>query len=379
VGSTSAIFILNDTASQASAVVSVSRSMNSISISQQSLIAVDYTNCTGCSNGLVYAGNAPLIVQSSSLLRVSHSGVTGVTAVAALINVGGSASVSVTDNSLLVVENVSAAANSVFNGNAVTTLNHSEVVLRYVTASHLGAALDAGATYKLLNLLESPGSALTSAVSVGITECASACMPDATVDDTCSCVCPTAGQTTRYMSFCTFVSDAALAQYPAACPIGCAACSSASTCTVCKEGYTLTNGVCRQPPQPCPSNCVQCASNGVCQECAVGYALSSSKTCEACKASHCATCTTSLSSCSTCQKGYTMIGSTCLQSCLVPNCATCMPADNSKCTSCVSGYTVSQDGVCIQGRDDSATGLAATAPSLLTVALIVVPLALRLA
>lgn len=371
----SSIFVLNTTATQASAIVAVgtAATASGVYVNGDSIVAIDYTNCSGCTNGLLYAGALPLLIQSSSMLRVSHSSATNVAAATPLVNVGTSNTLAISGGSLVVMENISALDNNLFAASAVTTSGESAVVLRYVTAYGLGATLSVSASYKMLTLTQSAGAALSAAVAIADDACAAACMPGATVDNTCSCVCPTSTEdgVRRYMNYCTYVSDVMLAQYPATCGAGCAACSSASTCTTCKAGYTLISGVCYQPPTACAANCAQCASNGVCQTCADGYALSSSKTCDACTASHCATCTTSLSTCSTCLDGYSMLGTACTPSCVVSNCASCMPTNNAQCVGCVSGYTVTQAGTC--KRDgDAAAGQPVLVTSMVALLLLVI-------
>ena len=60
------------------------------------------------------------------------------------------------------------------------------------------------------------------------------------------------------------------------CPSHCFSCSSSSSssssCTLCNNGYTLSNGQCVEKVA-CPSNCAECDSSGVCVKCNNGYVL----------------------------------------------------------------------------------------------------------
>lgn len=348
---TSALFVLNSAATSASAVVALPgvRSGNGLVVDTHSLIAIDYTNCSGCANGLLHTQEAMLVARSGSLLRVSRSIITDVPTGTALIDLATSTNgVVLFANSLLLVENVTLPLCSVFRAGTVTTEQRSSAVLRYVTANSLGASLDAGASYKLLTLSQNAGAALSSAVPIAVSECAAACVLPATLDASCSCVCTAQAEEQRYMNLCTYVRDAALQLYPDTCAAGCASCTSAAagSCTVCREGYTLSGGVCYQRPVGCPVNCAQCTATGVCQECASGYALSTTKACVACRASNCKTCTASVDTCSACRDGYSMIGGTCQQSCLVERCSSCLPSNNARCLTCENGYETNRAGTC---------------------------------
>lgn len=357
IATTSALFVLNTSVAEASSMVAAlgTDQNGDIVVNIQSLIAIDYCNCSGCANGLLYAEQAAIVVQANSFLRVSHSALTNVPTGTPLINPTSMSTIDVSDNSLLVVENVTSPSSNVFAARSVATRNRSAVVLRYVSANSLGTTLDAGASYKRLSLGQSSLTGLDAAVPIAVDQCASACVLPATVDSSCSCTCASQGDA-RYPNFCTYVSDVALKQYPDTCAAGCAACASTAVgaCTVCREGYSLSSGVCYQEPIGCPSSCAQCTSTGVCQECDPGYALSATKTCEACTASHCETCTTALDSCTTCQATYTMIDGVCEPICLATHCIKCVPANSSKCATCENGYAVSGTGTCNERGDAAA-------------------------
>ena len=52
----------------------------------------------------------------------------------------------------------------------------------------------------------------------------------------------------------------------------CVACSSASTCTGCADGFYLNNNACTA----CSTNCAKCAAEtGKCTACTTGYFLDS--------------------------------------------------------------------------------------------------------
>ena len=62
--------------------------------------------------------------------------------------------------------------------------------------------------------------------------------------------------------------DFALCQ---ACPVGCATCTSSSSCQTCETGYRLDGSSCIA----CSSQCTKCSVGG-CSACATGAALISS-------------------------------------------------------------------------------------------------------
>ncbi len=83
------------------------------------------------------------------------------------------------------------------------------------------------------------------------------------------------------MAFCTSCYDGyelisangGRSQYcEISCPSHCSRCSSSSSCTLCDNGYTLSNGQCVEKVA-CPSNCAECDSSGVCTKCDGGYVL----------------------------------------------------------------------------------------------------------
>ena len=57
------------------------------------------------------------------------------------------------------------------------------------------------------------------------------------------------------------------------CPSACVFCNNATSCTQCKSGYSLSNGLCTDSTNnTCISNCAEC-SGGVCHQCTSPYLL----------------------------------------------------------------------------------------------------------
>lgn len=117
--------------------------------------------------------------------------------------------------------------------------------------------------------------------------------------------------------------------------MNCLTCSSSTSCTVCKNGYSLSS---QNTCLPCLSNCRQCStsSNAICLDCGKNFYLSSASVCTACP-KNCQVCTEL--SCTECQSGY-FVNSTfgCSVSCNYP-CATCDSVNPNSCKSCLAGYT----------------------------------------
>ncbi|ESU40541.1 Variant-specific surface protein [Giardia duodenalis] len=66
------------------------------------------------------------------------------------------------------------------------------------------------------------------------------------------------------------------------CPEGCKACSDATACTTCADGYVLANNACSK----CDASCLTCETDAsTCKACASGYYLSGS-TCTSCESNN---------------------------------------------------------------------------------------------
>lgn len=124
----------------------------------------------------------------------------------------------------------------------------------------------------------------------------------------------------------------------AVCPSNCVICSSASVCTVCKNGYLVaSDGTCKLPSV---KNCVAYHSNITCSQCDFGFTLSSN------------TCTSSIacntnSICSTCPYNYYLSSGRCLVCPTISNCQSCDKQDRTQCLECSAGYYLSS-GTCLK-------------------------------
>ncbi|KAH0572031.1 Cysteine-rich membrane protein 1 [Spironucleus salmonicida] len=170
----------------------------------------------------------------------------------------------------------------------------------------------------------------------------------------------------------------------------CLSCSGA-TCATCISGSFLVGGKCER----CPVNCAVCANAGTCTTCATGYISDPAGKCVlACKGDKdckngvaefcdrttgkCASCIQNCQTCgdtSTCKKcksGYSLVPSAkqCIVSCrssqdcsggvsqfcnsatglcgnCSANCAAC--ASSTVCSSCSAGFVATTSGVCVKG------------------------------
>lgn len=107
------------------------------------------------------------------------------------------------------------------------------------------------------------------------------------------------------------------------CPSFCVYCESAN-CSICADGYYLEGGECI----PCSKNCNLCNSASGCTECSSGNTLTEGYCCT----NNCKTCSNGV--CYNCSTGYSLLGEICY-SCL-----------SVVCTACKGGLTLSS-GVCI--------------------------------
>ena len=126
----------------------------------------------------------------------------------------------------------------------------------------------------------------------------------------------------------TCVSTCPTTYYPDAsgwcfkCPSTCVFCNNATSCTQCKSGFSLNNGLCvNSTNNTCISNCAEC-NGGVCHQCTSPYYLF---THESDGTAQCI---------ATCPQGYYSTAFECLKCNF-----TCASCDNiaNNCTSCVSG------------------------------------------
>lgn len=153
--------------------------------------------------------------------------------------------------------------------------------------------------------------------------------------------------------------------------------SSQKVCTVCLTGFVVQNASC----YACASNCLNCSISGPSQcdqnSCQTGFARVSSSLCALC-ALGCFSCSavdlttcfscplgsfqvvggqcqvcpqgcincSSASICRSCRAGYRLINNVCFQTCTYP-CLDCSPYNPRICSSCFSGYALSEDYTCL--------------------------------
>jgi len=169
----------------------------------------------------------------------------------------------------------------------------------------------------------------------------------------------------------------------------CEECTNLSTCTKCSAGFYLQDGICipceagyysadgvnktacgagknsnsgATTCYSCPSNCNTCSSASVCTECKSGYTLSGGSCATSCSVANCATCASgSTTVCKTCKSGYHAVdfGNGSLKLCVkdVVGCtglsvtSSCTQCDSGGCIEYVDGYysdsyLVSYSGCC---------------------------------
>lgn len=126
------------------------------------------------------------------------------------------------------------------------------------------------------------------------------------------------------------------------CKLGCSECSSASVCSACSPGYKLNAGgnICvKQCEFPCRTCSASVATS--CLSCYGGYTYSSQRQ----------ACIRDLScnqdqSCTRCPRSYYLNGGECL-ACSITNCISCeLVGSSPQCTSCQSGYALSDSFTC---------------------------------
>ncbi|KAG5486533.1 hypothetical protein CUR178_07900 [Leishmania enriettii] len=322
----SSLFVLGSTVKQASSVVEVT---GPSSISQKSALAVDYAKCTGCAQGLVYFTRFAR-VWDRSMLRISHSSVMGA-AGKPLLGMARDASMML-DNSLFVVESVSSPTSNLI-GAAVTIENHAQVTLRAVTVKTIGAKMSGSVTAQLVTADDISASIPSISVVPG-TGCAAACVPTATTDSACGCVC---GADMPNGNFCTAMADPYAAYAYLGCSEGCTKCLNETACLECGPNYeklpdmtcSLTGLSCKDP------NCNTCTAYGQCTGCKDGYGLTSANACVRCSVAGCKSCSTNPNVCTICLGGSAPVNNVC--PCTDANCVSCT-GDISTCTQCKDGY-----------------------------------------
>jgi hypothetical protein len=150
------------------------------------------------------------------------------------------------------------------------------------------------------------------------------------------------------------------------CLDGCAACSSAATCTNCKPFHTLGGG--GTSCTPCQPGCDVCAgastcqtclpefvqsgpaNNVVCTACPAGQYWTTSNACLTCDTTKCLTCKTNSTFCTSCGAGKILLPQegVCLSTACTANqyfdfsTNTCKACD-STCTGCNNGYSVNYE------------------------------------
>ncbi|GET85622.1 surface antigen-like protein [Leishmania tarentolae] len=332
----SALFVIGITVAEASSIVEV---VGQSSISQMSVLAVDYTKCTGCAQGLVYFSF--LHLWDRSLLRISHSSVKGADGTP-LIGVAQGADTGVkVDKSLFVVENVASPTSNLINAPA-TIGDGGQLTLRTVTVKNIGGRITGSVKAKLLTADDS-AQQIPSTSLVPDTGCADACVPPTTVDADCKCTC-SADMPNR--NFCTAMNDPYTNYVYLGCSVGCTKCSNETACLECGAGYNLVGTVCSLIGGECTDpNCKTCTTPGQCTDCHNGYGLTSSNACVRCSVAHCKSCPTNPGTCTMCLSGSEPVGNVCTP-CSNANCVSC-PGGANTCTQCASGYRL-VDGTCEQ-------------------------------
>ncbi|KPA75441.1 surface antigen-like protein [Leptomonas pyrrhocoris] len=346
------VFALGVKLARASAVVGVVDSSDhaSMLVVNNSVVAVDYAECDGCANGIIYIPSSAIVVQSNSLLRVSHIALTATPAPAVAVINAASGGISVTSDSLIVVENITSRTSSIFGGNMNSAnVGAGGVALRYLDVKDVGATLGAGVSYTDVTV-QSGSSELDGATHVE-NACPSACLNHFSLVNaplSCNCTCgalPTtspssANATMSYRNFCTLMVDPLSTYYPKGCTDGCIWCHNETACNTCSAGWTLnsTTATCTQTAAPCPANCATCNAAGVCTACNEGYAISTSGACVRCTTAGCKQCSTNNPNvCTLCQDNSAPINNVCASNCTVPYCVSC-PVAPDTCARCADNY-----------------------------------------
>lgn len=132
---------------------------------------------------------------------------------------------------------------------------------------------------------------------------------------------------------------------PIICPTGCSACSSATVCTSCNQGLSLSGTTCVQ----CDKSCATCSTSNPteCYSCAPGLNLYAGA-CLTCSDSLCLDCQNNYEYCVKCKPGYTSVNGVC-QAC-TKNCLKCDTTGANYCDvgECAVGFTRVRSDSCTQ-------------------------------
>ncbi|KRX02881.1 WD40-repeat-containing domain [Pseudocohnilembus persalinus] len=135
------------------------------------------------------------------------------------------------------------------------------------------------------------------------------------------------------------------------CDVGCLQCSSSSNnCSSCDTGYTLSGNECQVQLNTCnDSNCVNCpTNNAICVECQFGY-YSDGENCQIC-GSGCTDCEQNANHCTACIDKY-YVDTTDYQckwdGTCYHLCTTCGSEKYHNCNSCIDGYFLYFNRVCL--------------------------------
>ena len=146
----------------------------------------------------------------------------------------------------------------------------------------------------------------------------------------------------------------------------CQTCTDIVTCSSCQPLFTLTNGLCLPSCASSITNCILCSSISSCQVCRRGYYLLNN-TCQVlCTIANCDYCGSS-SSCDACVSGYALNfepflrAETCQMTCSVSNCLTCN--SSTSCSTCQADYDLAMNGtVCLSRCGFGQTSVASVTP-----------------
>ena len=131
----------------------------------------------------------------------------------------------------------------------------------------------------------------------------------------------------------------------------CFSCPTGNICLQANEGYYIDPTT--NLAATCSAQCVMCSSSSKCDVCKPKFFPNSAGVCTAC-ASHCKTCTSTLTNaCTSCDNGYILESGSCIQCLLaatLTQCTTC--AFDGKCTVCHANYVVIND-YCVQCPSNS--------------------------
>lgn len=121
------------------------------------------------------------------------------------------------------------------------------------------------------------------------------------------------------------------------------------TCSSCLGGYYLIGGTCKtcSSYQSSCSACTYNASSFICSACVNGMVLNSVGQCITCSSlfANCSYCSTT--ECTDCVAGYyTLDNKNCLINCAVINCNQCVLKNNSRCSICNVGYSLTTQATC---------------------------------